>query len=193
MKIKEIKGTDTFIHGFTIIEMMVVVTIFAILGVAVATSFTSGIKIWQRAKDYNFTQTNVILSLEGITQHLRRSVDIDEIGFEGSSQEVIFPTLTADSVVRVSYRFDDGDKIIRRKEETLEEIISQEEEQTYKERDILSADNFSLEYLYFDEEKERYLWQDIWEKDKGVFRALRLKVEVEDTEFTKTVFVPIGE
>ena len=92
--------------GFTLVETIVTATIFAILAAGVSVSFLSGVKLWQRAKDIDFSKYDAILTFEKITRELRQSSDISSIGFEGDANQVSFPTLIGDTIFKVTYRFD---------------------------------------------------------------------------------------
>jgi prepilin-type N-terminal cleavage/methylation domain-containing protein len=178
--------------GFTMIEMIIVVTIFAIIGTGVAASFFSGMKIWRRVREVDFNYAYTLISLERIAQELRQSVNSRYIGFEGQDYEVSFPTLRGNSIVNVTYSFDSLAKTLFRREIYLGDMLS-DEEFGYREQKILSADELYFSYLYRENFKGSYEWADEWESEDGIFTALKIELEHKGKEYEKTVFVPIAE
>ncbi|UCD14898.1 MAG: type II secretion system protein [Candidatus Omnitrophota bacterium] len=198
--------------GFTLVETIVVITIFSIIAVGIASSFTAGMKIWGRARNVDFTQSEALLNLERMAGQLRQCVNISSIGFGGTNEEIFFPAVYGNLAGKIIYKFDAPSKTILLRFQTLENILAQEEEDAeeeveYIERKIASAESFSLSYLYFDEEEVSYEWVDEWKKeededdeeeeeeeedDKGIFSAVKLEVGVGQDKFVKTVFIPIA-
>jgi len=179
-------------RGFSLIETMVVVTIFSIIALAVGSSFISGMKLWNRAKGAGFSRYELFLSLEYISRDFRQSLYLPEVLFEGTSEEVSFPALAGDSVVKVTYKFDPQEKALLRKEVGLKAVFSGTEKESAAEKQVLSLGELSFSYLYKDTEKKSYSWVDAWEKGKGIFVAIKLKGRFKDNEFTKTIFIPIS-
>jgi len=189
--------------GFTLIETLVVATIFSFIGLAIATSFMTGIKIWDRARNTDFVKYNNLLTLEMITKELRQALDYPLIGFEVKAGELSFPTLINDSVVKVTYAFDSEKKILLRKQIEIKDIISNKEQENTKERIVLnSLEEFSLSYFYhyfdLDLNREVYAWKEVktelddWIKEKGIPLAIKLQGKVKNELFSKTVFIPIS-
>jgi len=179
-------------NSFTLIEMMVVVTIMAIIGVAIGTSFVSGVNLWMRAKNIDLARSDVILSLERIARQLRQCIDTQEINFSGKENEIYFPTIIDKQIAKVSYQYDPVNKILSSQQVVLNDIAAGKEEENTQERQIVSVDDFMFEYFYFDEEEEKYLWKQDWEKTEGIFKAVRMRVRFRDEEISKTVFIPIA-
>ena len=189
--------------GFTLVEILVVATIFSFIGLAIATSFLSGIKIWDRARNTDFLKYNNLLTLEMITKELRETIDYPLIGFEVKAGELSFPTLISDSVVKVTYSFDSEKKTLLRKQLDLKDIISNKEQENIKEKIVFNPlEEFSLSYFYhyFDTDlnREVYAWKEVkteldaWTKEKGIPLAIKLQGKVKNDSFSKTVFIPIS-
>jgi len=189
--------------GFTLVETLVVATIFSFIGLAIATSFISGMKIWDRAQNTDFLKYNNLLTLEMITRELRQTIDYPLIGFEVKAGELSFPTLINDSVVKVTYAFDSEKKALLRKQLDLKDIVSHKEQENTKEKIVAnSLEEFSLSYFYhyfdIDLNREVYAWKEVktelddWIKEKGVPLAVKLQGKVKNELFSKTVFIPIS-
>ena len=114
------------------------------------------------------------------------------IGFEGKIDEFAFPDLTGNSIVKIIYKFEPVDKILLRRQVGIQDIIDDKADENYSERKIISLDEFTLSYLYFDSENDKYVWADTWTKDKGIFSAVKLKAKIGNEELIKTIFIPIA-
>ncbi|MBU1122115.1 MAG: type II secretion system protein [Candidatus Omnitrophota bacterium] len=184
--------------GFTLIETIVVMTIFSIIAVGIASSFTAGMKIWGRARGVDFVQGETLFNLERIASQLRQSVNISAVGFGGTKDEFFFPAVLANSIGRVTYKFDSSSNRVLLRFQKLEDILFAKEEEIeaadveYTERKFSSADSFYVSYFYWDEEQDSYGWVDEWDQELGIFSALKLEVEVGDNKFVKTVFIPVS-
>ena len=180
--------------AFTMIEILVVATIFSILAIGLGTAFVSGMKIWDKARNWTFDRSNFLLDLETISADLRQSVPIPAVGFEGTSDGISFSSVSGTSIMKVTYAFNAEEKILSRKEIGIKYISLPEDQQEghYKQKQFPAWEGLSLSYLYFDSEKGVYTWADTWEKEKGIFTAVKMEVKFKGEEFVKTVFVPIS-
>jgi len=181
--------------GFTLLETLVVATIFSFIGLAIATSFLSGIKIWDRARNTDFIKYNNLLSLEMIAKELRQSLDYPLIGLEVKSEEFSFLTLINDSLTKVTYVFDPEKHVLLRRQVGLKDIIANKEQENTKERIALtSLEGFSLSYFYhyFDTDlnREVYAWKEVKEGITIVAFAIKLQGIVKNELFSKTIFIP---
>ena len=161
--------------GFTLIEVLLALTIFAFIGIGIATSFFSGVKLWQRATTSGVWRNDIILGLEAVSKELRQSIDMPEIGFEGDVKSFSFPSISGSKIIKVVYSFDSAGKVLKRNE-----------------KDVLSLDEFSVQYMRFDLKAGDVEWTDSWKKEDGIFTAIRFKGKSHDEEFTRTVFIPVS-
>jgi len=178
--------------GFTMVETLVVATLFSIVGLGIATSFISGMKLWNEAKNMGFSKYMFLLDMETVSRDLRQSIDLPTIGFEGSSQKVSFPALSGDSIVRVTYELVPDENALLRTEVNLEDIIAGKEQEKFAEDKIASWGDLSLTYFWFDEEEQAYVWVDNWEKEQGIFSAIKIETSFENEQITKSIFIPIS-
>jgi hypothetical protein len=174
------------------VETLVVATIFTVIALGIATTFITGMKLWSRAKNIDFSRYEFLLELGRISRTLRQSLDVSLIGFEGNVQEVSFPTLMNDSIVKITYKFDPQEKILLQKTVSLNDIIAGKEKENSLEKKIISLEDLTFSYCYFDSDKESYVWQDDWTKDKGIFLAIKLQAKFKGSEFVKTEYIPIS-
>lgn len=192
-------------QGFTLIETIVVATIFSFLALGIAGSFISGMKLWARAQNIDFSKYNNILTLEIISKELRQGIKYPSIGFEVKVDEFSFPSLIGDSIVKITYKFDPEKKILLRRQVDLESIIKDLEKEIDKEQEkvvLSSLEELSLSYFYPYLDKEKgcvvYIWKEVkededeWTEAQGIFAAIRLKGKIKGEEFSKTIFIPIS-
>jgi len=191
---KKIKGFPLRAQaGFTLIEILVVITIFTIVGAGIAETFSSGMKIWARAQKAGESSIDVFVAIETIGRDLRQSVNIRSVGFEGREDEISFLTFRDDSAVKVIYKFNPAQKELVRRQIDLKDAFSDDLQGKYKyaEKKVATLDDFSFSYFNFDKEKEEYVWSDEWAKEQGIFEAVKLKARFGDEKDVKTVFIPI--
>lgn len=178
--------------GFTFVEILLIITIFSIVGAGIAGTFYSGVKLWLRAKNADVYSNELLLNLEGISRDLRQSVYISKVGYEGKAAELSFLTFVGDTAMKVTYKFDVMQKAFVCRRMQLEDALSEELQGNYTERRVASLDAFSLSYFYFDKEKEGYAWKDSWERSEGIPAAVRINAKLKDEEYVKTVLIPIS-
>ena len=178
-------------RGFTLIELMVAMTILAIIVTAIGSCVVAGIRIWDNAKNVNFARANFLVDINRVAGELRRSVDIPAIGFEGHKLQFSFPLTEKNLVARITYMYDPEKKILMRRQTTLQAILDKKDDNEYSEEEFVQLEDFSASYFNFDTEKSVYQWTDNWPKAQGIFRAVRLEGKFKGENFVKTVFLPI--
>ena len=180
-------------RGFTLVETLVTITIFAIISVGLASSFFSGIRLWDRARAVSGSYSEVLLTLEEIAMTLRQSVNVSAIQFEGDAQKVAFPSLEEDTIAKIIYEFRPEEGTLIRKEIPMEKVLAGKEEENIIERQLMKIETLQLKYLSFDKEQNRYQWQKTWNPEQGIFTAIQWTIKSKDEEFTKTIFLPIAD
>jgi len=179
--------------GFTLIETVMVATIFSFIALGIATSFVSGMKLWSRAMEGGFSKQNMFFAVERISQELRQAVNIPSIGFEGTAVKFSFPSVVNDSLAKVTYKFDPTEKMLKRKEESLKDVTEAKPDENESDtglKNFLPVESLSLKYLCFDVELNSYVWKESCEKDKEKFIAVKFEGQSEKNDFAKTVFMP---
>ena len=177
--------------GFTLVETVIVATIFSVIALGVGSCFLSGMKLWQRAKNINFSQYDNVFAVEKLAKELRQAQDLTDIGFEGKSNEVSFPVLSGDSILKVTYKFDSMGRALMRGQVDFRDILAGKEQENYRERKVAELDECAFSYLAHDLSKDEYAWADGWEKELGVFPAIRIQGKLKGEEYNKTIFMPL--
>jgi len=80
-------------RGFTLIELIVALAIFSILGVAVYATLAMGIQSWRRGELQERAYQDIRIYLESLTQDLHNSLDFVDVPFQGSAESISFAVL----------------------------------------------------------------------------------------------------
>ena len=179
--------------AFTLVEVILAITIFSLIAVGIATSFFSGIKLWGRAIGTDSWRNDMLLGFESISAALRQSVDIPAVGYSGDAKSISFLTVSGNNVVRASYYFDAQKKALMKRETKLKDISEEKVDGPSDSIRVLSLDDFSVQYLYRDPVSNVSEWRAGWNKADGVFAAVRFTSKTHNEEFNKTVFIPIAQ
>ena len=80
-------------RGFSLLELMVVVSIVGlVIGVVVA-CFSGGIRVWESARILTHVEQEMYFGVENVRRDIANTFAFHDIQFVGSEQEVSFPAL----------------------------------------------------------------------------------------------------
>lgn len=177
--------------AFTFVEMLVVVTIFSILSVAVYATFASGMRMWGRVQDAALSQRKAALRLEKMSSDLRQILYFPQIGFAGKSNEVSFPSLSANNeLVKVTYFFEQNNLL--RKQELYKDILEEKKEEVKAKSLLTEVEDLKFEFAYKEIDKEEYSWKDEWNKEDGLPIMVKIELKTQNTDLAKTITIPIS-
>ena len=156
--------------GFTLIEMMLVVSLLSMIGLGIFQVASNGLKIWSRA-EHAVLEEDAAIMLDRLGRDLRNTRPYSLLSFDGKSQELSFPTIVRvradpkgvdqdqefiDQLGRIQIRFDAMKKVITMRQANYSQAL---ESKWQKERVLLSAvSSLKFSYLYLNEQglqKER--------------------------------------
>ncbi|MBU1146997.1 MAG: prepilin-type N-terminal cleavage/methylation domain-containing protein [Candidatus Omnitrophica bacterium] len=162
-------------RGFTFIELIISVTIFSIVIVAVYGVFYMGIRSWKRAQGEKSLQEIRLVFLK-MEKELKNTFFFSDVKFKGTSKDMTFPLVISDKVYAITYSVnedeDDGLSWILRKQGEEEKEISP----------LMRSIKF--QYAGMSKEIE---WKDSW--DEGSLPA-GVRISLEDGEiYSKTIFL----
>ena len=118
------------LKAFTLVEVLLVASLMAMVGVAIFQSFANGLKLWSRAERLN-REAQVAIFFEKMAEDLRSAATISSISFKGMGSQVSFATVVMtkadqrssrasegfiDQLGAVEYRFDPGEHTIFRRQ-----------------------------------------------------------------------------
>jgi prepilin-type N-terminal cleavage/methylation domain-containing protein len=187
-----------YYKGFTLVELLIVTALISVISLAIYTTFSNGVKIWQRM-DREVLEEDLDIFFERFTSDVRNAFGFTGIAFSGKEDSLEFPTLVnslslgINTVGQVMYSYDHTAGRLKRKERDFSQVYSDGKGMiTEQLKDIKSLE---FQYYRYDEEEKEYLWGNEWSKEK-VPLAVRLKLEFngsgQGVEFTKTIFIPAG-
>lgn len=202
-------------RGFTLIELIVSITIFALAGTAVLAVLTNGITAWRRGNKDRTYLRKIRLVTESMARDLRNTFKFSGIAFEGEEDSVIFPVLissepdsnpgedetgheTGHEVGRVVYFYDKKRKVMCKEEKTFSEVYQQEGEVGKGKVLFEHLRKLEFSYCYLDNATGDYKWKDDWKKEEqdsipvGVKTKMIFEKKIGLEDFERTIFIPIG-
>ena len=186
------------LSGFTLIELMVVSSIMTVVMLAVYSSFSSGLKLWQRSKDVSDIEYKILLGLEKFSSQLRQSVNFPQVGgqcagFSGGKDRFSFYSLKGQEIIRITFEFNPTKKSLMRKVDKYQDIVEGKEVSDGAPfmRGIDAVDFF---YFYNEKTQQKFLWKDDqeWATEDGIPTAVKIIVKYKNGMKSETVFIPIG-
>jgi prepilin-type N-terminal cleavage/methylation domain-containing protein len=176
-------------RGFTLIEVLVAVCIFAVIVVGLGSTLNSGLKLWKKANQRSYEDINYLIEFEMLSKNIRQIFSIESIPVVGDSKSLQLPVIEGAMIFRNSYSYDAATKNLSLEKTSYEDILGQAEK-VYEKRDCLKADSLSFSYLVYDLEEEAYLWQDEVEEESYSPLAIKITVERNNRKTEDLVFIP---
>lgn len=101
-------------RGFTLVELLVTISLLVFVAGAVAATFSGGMRLWQRVQARGAGSEAAQIAFEQLRRDLRSARHFTPIGFEGEFDRVSFPGIALDErsdleeLGRVGYFFDEA-------------------------------------------------------------------------------------
>src|SRR4051812_1467359 len=105
-----IKTPSKSTRAWTLVEMMVAVTIFAISGLALSTIFMFSIKSYAAMANYAVLDQKNRQAMDTLTYELRQAIKVVDYSSNATSSSL---TITNGSGVQVTYTFDASNQQVR--------------------------------------------------------------------------------
>jgi len=184
-------NSDPIFRAFTLVELLITATIFAVVSIAVYATFNSGMTVWRRAKDTNAQDRQFLLKIEKLSRELRQSFNYNDIVFSASKNKIQFPSVIDSDICRIIYSFDENKKILFRSADKFVDILAADKKELEPKFSpyLTGIDNLSLSYLILDLQKKAYIWQDDW-KQNYLPIAIKLSITVKDKTYATTIVIP---
>jgi len=181
--------------AFSLVELLIAVSIFSVVSIAIYSTLNSGLVILRRANEVDIAQQRILIKEERIARELREQQPCRKFLFFGTRTRISFAAISDYAPCRVTYYFDSSRKSLMRAVEGLTEILTPEglvdREVKTEERSVFLKDikEASFAYLYFDLAKNGYTWAEEW---PNVFPPVAVRITVIDKkgEYAKRVFLP---
>lgn len=200
------KKTSLWPHnhrGFTLLELVISITLISILVLVLSMSLRTGIRAWARGKAENEKLLTLTAVESLLGRQLRAAVRTGEemgnmIYFSGTDHELSFVTTHMPmgsflgGMCLVVYRFDESEKaliyaqkIVTRKDDIDESLPSDFKEEKNSPWLVSKVPGISsLEFAYTDDEESLTpeSWKRSWEKDKLIPIKMALSISISSKE-----------
>jgi type II secretion system protein J len=199
--------------SFTLIELLIALSIFAVIAVTLYSTFFAGISVWRRSGEGSDAYQDMRTAFDDIARDLKNMAyftkNKDSIyAFSGLSKEIILMTLEEGAtekmepsreVVKVSYLFDEAKGELNRRAAGIASGFDLKKAGV--ETLLKGVADLKFEYCYDSgDEDEPYLWQEEWKDENAKTpRGVRItasiksgKMAKEMPKVTRVVFIPTG-
>ena len=145
--------------GFTLIEILLVISLLAMIGAAVYRSFSNGLKVWDHSRKL-IIEEDIAIFFEKFSDDLHNSFAYSRIPFEGREDHLKFATIVtakADAKLKmeegallsrigqVEYYFDPGQRILYKRQANYGQALRHG---SGSERPLLARIN-DIKFLYY--------------------------------------------
>ncbi|MFA5143368.1 MAG: prepilin-type N-terminal cleavage/methylation domain-containing protein [Candidatus Omnitrophota bacterium] len=205
--------------GFTFIELIIAVTIFAIIAVSIYATFNAGIRVWLKTSPMIEENQALRVFYYTISTDLKNAIcyyDASQtltksgfgaeyegkINFEGAQTRISFMAIIGisdaagairEEPARITYLYDKSTKTVKRLVAARAEGLDEQNANVSDMLENIAEKDFGFEYCYkkpISNTEYEYEWKDAW-VDKNVLNIPR-GVRIKAGNFTKTVFIPSG-
>jgi prepilin-type N-terminal cleavage/methylation domain-containing protein len=177
--------------GFTLVELLIAVSIFSVVSIAIYATFNSGMTVWRRAKDTSGEERTFLLRTEKLSRELRQAFNSGDIPFSASKNKIQFPSIIDSDICRIIYSFDQNKKILSRSGDKLTDILAADKKELEpKFSSYLSGiDELTFSYLIFDLSKNAYTWKEEWKE--GILPiAVKVTITAKAKTYATIVIIP---
>lgn len=181
--------------AFTLVELLIATTIFAVVSVAIYSTFSSGMSVWRRAGKLNMEEMKNLIKIEKINKELRQAVVFKKQskGFLGFKQQLRFMAIIDSEISFVKYRFEENKKMLLREVRKAKDLrMAAEKNEKLETAFVPYLDNvsdLSISYFFFDTIKGAYQWEQNYQ-EMGMPLAVKLDIIIGNEAYATTVFIP---
>ncbi len=187
-------GKNNKVSAFTLVELLIAVSIFSVVSIAIYSTFSSGASVLRRVQNIDLAQQRILLKTERFSRELRELPGCRKQLFLGDKTKISFPGNSDYIPCRITYYFDDASFCFMRVADKLSQIITPEGkvEAQFKSKPVVflsKVKEIKFSYLILDAVKNEYKWIDQWRQDYLPV-AVKLTVTSQTQEYVSTVFLP---
>jgi type II secretory pathway pseudopilin PulG len=188
MMVKFIKN-----KAFTLVELIMVITISVFLGASVLLSLASGLNIFKRSRNLDIKDSILEMELDEMSSSLRQASLSRYAAFNGEQDSLSFVALINQQPMVLNYNFNPASRKVKEIQIPLDFIVENKTSQANSVRTALTAEEFSFEYLRCEQFNSTCSWDKVWQKDKQLPAAVRISVSFKGKEYSRVVFIPVGQ
>jgi prepilin-type N-terminal cleavage/methylation domain-containing protein len=168
--------------AFTLVELLIVLAMISIIGLAIFTTLSNGIRIWQRL-NLTVAQEDINIFFERIARELRNTFEFSTIKFQGDCDRIAFATFVVTpgssqpqgtDIGQVSYYYDKMNRQLVKENRNYSQLYKGD---TGIRQELLKdIDYLRFSYYFYDEQAREYLWLETWQED---YLPLAVRIELE--------------
>ncbi|MBF0484433.1 MAG: prepilin-type N-terminal cleavage/methylation domain-containing protein [Candidatus Omnitrophica bacterium] len=186
--------------GMTLVEILITVSLFAAVSLAIYRSLDGGIRVWKKSQQL-VIEENIAIFFDKFTSDLRNAFEYSLIEAKGTENSLLFPALVytpqdqalgKDAYVRqigsIEYYFDAGERAVYRRQFNYSQAVKNKMVDAKK---VLSGiDEMNLKYFFMSEKK------GIDSRNFSAVLPYGLEVEIKFTDMygarslNKIIFIP---
>jgi len=190
-------------NGFTLVETLVVVALFAVIGTCLLSSFLTGLKIWKTTASPNYSWRKAIIGLERLSIELRQTVNVafsrghpnyEPVAFWGDLGHCGFVNIVRDRIYNISYDYSAKEGTLYRSAVSAQEAAGLEP-LSPRRKIIPGVKNFSFGFYGIDNTTGDAAFLDSWNYTKSIIpSAVKVAFTQEDgKQFEKVITIPIAQ
>lgn len=195
-------GKRCFVAGFSLLELLLVLTLVPIVALTAYSNLSSGIKLW-KALNQPIPEEDLQIFHNKVSRDFLSSAIFSPIPFQGDSETVAFasnvqarPEMGGDRTLgQVTYRYDAAAQAVMREEKDYSEFFNDKPARVRLALVQVSA--CTLSYLVYDKEQKKYVWAGVWVGEANrTPMAVRFSYTLTRENRTRsavgTFYVPVG-
>ncbi len=210
-------NTRRFSKGFTLIETLLAITLFAVVMAASYRVFAMGIQIWQRTQGSYTAERKAVLALEKMIQKVRAVTRIEKIDkfsgkdslYEGDQDGFTLPATVENSNAvykpilqfgRIGFYWDrNRDQLCETQESATDLYLRRKPPCRVLAEYVKKVD---FRYWLYRSLGESYSWYDDWDSSDGLPQAIQVTLEIEipvdktagslERRYQRMIWVPVG-
>ncbi len=176
------------LRSFTVIEMTLVISILAMIGLAVNRSVVNSLKLWELSRHFTLEE-DAIVFLDKIGVDLRNAFAFSQFNFEGEETRLSIPTLVrvpqdkkisehsvryVDQIGKVEYLYDKASHAVIRKQANYSQALKSE----FGTQRVVVSPVQALKLSYLVPDGQDYIWKK--ELDHVLPVAVLVEIQVRE-------------
>ena len=192
-------------RAFTLIEILLVLSLLSMISIAVFRTLANGLKIWDK-RSKSAMQEDVLIFFEKINVDLQNTVTYSKIPFEGKRQRISFASVIkipvderirsekdeyTDQIGRVEYDFDKSQKALYRRQANYSQALKNK----FGPKRLLVQGLSSVEFVYgYKKGNSYFLFEEA--QEGGIPAMIRVKLHFldghEEKDTMRFMVIPVG-
>lgn len=192
--------------AFTLIELLIAVTIFSVVASLLYSSFRLGIISWKRTEANLSRYQKIRYAMNRLSEDITNTFMHKKIVFKGQEKRIEFAGVIKGkdkqkSIGKICYFFSGEGASLLRQKLSYDQAIKEETTTEGGEDLISDVIDFKINYCYKEKEEEsEFEWFPEWVSEKAIPQGVKLELTLKDDYapdgkivFVKRINIPVGE